>query len=661
MLLSWNEKHKLHDGLMNENSSRLSAIVKHLQSTDLWSPIDQSNATPVTTQDIINLKISSSSHFQKLAEQSRSTEWFCPACTLENKVRVEVCRSCGTPRQSVGAYPFVIPKDTDLVYLCEGSLIEALHNCTSGVDMVKRVAFKRESCVGMVLSRPPGHHAMSEKYGSYCLINTVIVAAAWFLDATDNDSRVLILDWDVHHGDGTQDIILNGKNLQIKERSFFVSIHRHDQHFWPSTGLFDEGNDHIFNIPLFGKGFGDRDYLYIFHKVVLPLIAKINPKLLLISTGFNCARGDDLGSFDVTPKGGFGRMTELLLETGIPVVMFLEGGYDVEMKNVESPHESLCLSVEETVRACKKYCCGIDDAGERKQKTKGREETKEGVRTETVEIVDKIIQRMLEFNSLKHASVATIKLKHKAAKNGGVVELTLPVYQRRKYFTFEEHGIELFKLPKNLLDGPLAVLRTLSTDLEPNFSAVVEARLALQNWLHNVMPQHSRGYIVRNVTVRHSSASDSMRRRKQLSVQLPVSTFHVDAIHTSLINMWLPISLCPITDYQFGFLDLDGTILTAKGLIDLFMSKTLNNTTQHQSLSIVEMPNKLCWGDVIVFQSGGSNAVVHGSYRFDDHSQRTEEARLSVEFRCQQQNKQPSNKVSSPNAWKYGDNDLQDF
>ena len=261
---------------------------------------------------------------------------------------------------------------------------------------------------------------------------------------------------------------------------------------------------------------------------------------------------------------------------------------------------------------------------------------------------------------------ATIGLKHKAARGGGMAKGTFPVNQRRaesfSSFSFEQDGVELRKLPLELLEGPLAVLRALPTDAAPDFPAVVAARVALQDWLQRSMPQYCDGYIARNVTVRHSSATESMRNRKQLSVQLPVSTFHVDATHTPLINMWLPVGDSPVTDYQFGFLETeDGRVLTTTGLIQLFAApgEGKGKAVVHGEprLSIVACPD-LEWGDVVVFRSGGPDAVVHGSYRFDEEECRTGEDRLSVEFRCQQRQQQPA--VDDPMAyggWRYGKDD----
>ena len=268
---------------------------------------------------------------------------------------------------------------------------------------------------------------------------------------------------------------------------------------------------------------------------------------------------------------------------------------------------------------------------------------------------------------------ATITLKHKAAQGGGIATRTCVVNQRRaasfSSFSFEKDGIELRKLPTELLEGPLAILRTLPSDTPPDFPATVAARLALEQWLHQAMPQYCKGYMARNVTVRHSSATESMQNRKQLSVQLPVSMFHVDAAHTPLINMWLPVGEHCVTDYQFGFLETeDGHVMTTNGLIQMFASKRGQNKAaaaaaaqkQQQQLSIVALPSTLSWGDVVVFRSGGPDAVVHGSYRFDDTECRTGEDRLSVEFRCQQQQQQqPMDGTLSSNglvfnAWRYG-------
>jgi acetoin utilization deacetylase AcuC-like enzyme len=165
-----------------------------------------------------------------------------------------------------------------------------------------------------------------------------------------DEQKILILDWDVHHGDGTQMLLISDPRLG--QHCAFLSIHRHDEGFWPTTGNVDDGgaaHPWVINVPLRGVGFGDPDYYAVFEDVVLPAIERLRPAAILVSAGYDCADGDVLGRFSVTPEG-FGWMSRLLLGTNVPVVLVLEGGYDAANDNPLQPHRSLCESVAGTVQ-----------------------------------------------------------------------------------------------------------------------------------------------------------------------------------------------------------------------------------------------------------------------------------------------------------------------
>ena len=143
--------------------------------------------------------------------------------------------------------------------------------------------------------------------------------------------KVMILDWDVHHGNGTQKIFIADPDI------LFISIHRYDEgHFYPngaegSPAFVGEGaaKGKSVNIGWNGPGASDYDYFYAFAQVVLPIAEEFSPDLVIVSAGFDAAQGDPLGQCRVTPRG-FAKMTQLL--TGIAggkLLLVLEGGYNV--------------------------------------------------------------------------------------------------------------------------------------------------------------------------------------------------------------------------------------------------------------------------------------------------------------------------------------------
>lgn len=182
---------------------------------------------------------------------------------------------------------------------------------------------------GFALIRPPGHHAEANRAMGFCLFNNVAVAAAWAIKHRGL-GRVMIVDWDVHHGNGTQHSFYN--NPQV----LYVSTHQYP--FYPGTGGITEvgagpGRGYTINIPL-SYGHGDEDFVAIFQSIVLPVAQYFQPELILVSAGFDIHRLDPLGGMNVGPEG-FAAMTRLLNQAaedicGGRLVLTLEGGYHLE-------------------------------------------------------------------------------------------------------------------------------------------------------------------------------------------------------------------------------------------------------------------------------------------------------------------------------------------
>jgi acetoin utilization deacetylase AcuC-like enzyme len=182
---------------------------------------------------------------------------------------------------------------------------------------------------GFALVRPPGHHAERDKSKGFCLYNNVAVAASYARNTLGLD-RILIVDWDLHHGNGTQHC------FESDPAVLYFSIHR--SFFYPGSGRLREagkgpGKGYTVNIPL-APGFGDGDYLTLFEKILKPIAFEYKPDFILVSAGFDIHYRDPLGGMRVTPKG-FGAMTRSILQIAEQcckgkVVMALEGGYDLE-------------------------------------------------------------------------------------------------------------------------------------------------------------------------------------------------------------------------------------------------------------------------------------------------------------------------------------------
>nr|XP_023691607.1 histone deacetylase 6 isoform X2 [Paramormyrops kingsleyae] len=192
----------------------------------------------------------------------------------------------------------------------------------------------------VAIVRPPGHHAERDVACGFCFFNTAALTARYAQTFAKKPLRVLILDWDVHHGNGTQHIFEDDDSV------LYISLHRYDNGlFFPSSDDADfdkvgrgKGRGFNVNIPWSGGKMGDSEYLAAFHAVVMPIAREFDPELVLLSAGFDAARGDPLGGYHVTPEG-YAHLTHLLMSLAAGrIILILEGGY-----NLTSISESMSM------------------------------------------------------------------------------------------------------------------------------------------------------------------------------------------------------------------------------------------------------------------------------------------------------------------------------
>ncbi len=213
---------------------------------------------------------------------------------------------------------FLSPKSYEVARLAVGAGLCA-------VESVTRDRFDS----AFVAVRPPGHHARVASPMGFCLFNNIAIAARYAQQHLGY-KRVMIIDWDVHHGNGTQDIFYADPSV------CFISLHQYP--FWPpGSGSHSEdgagdGRGYNVNIPL-PAGTGDAGYLAAWTALVEPICLRYKPDLILVSAGYDAHKDDPLGGQLLTTYG-FASMSERLRElaqrTGAKVVCFLEGGYNIE-------------------------------------------------------------------------------------------------------------------------------------------------------------------------------------------------------------------------------------------------------------------------------------------------------------------------------------------
>jgi acetoin utilization deacetylase AcuC-like enzyme len=170
---------------------------------------------------------------------------------------------------------------------------------------------------GFALVRPPGHHALPGRAMGFCLLANAAIAVRYAQEEL-GIGRVAILDWDVHHGNGTQDIFWEDDSV------LFVSMHQWP--FYPGSGGPGEGNATTLNLPL-PAGSDDDDYLWAFTEDVVPPVRAFEPELVLVSAGFDAHVDDPLAGMHVTASG-FRELARRTAALGPRVAAVLEGGYD---------------------------------------------------------------------------------------------------------------------------------------------------------------------------------------------------------------------------------------------------------------------------------------------------------------------------------------------
>jgi len=213
--------------------------------------------------------------------------------------------------------------------VCSPKSFEAAAHAAGGAAAMVDALLGEGRPAGAALHRPPGHHAEVGRAMGFCLFNSIAVAARRALDH-HGAGRVLILDWDVHHGNGTEDV------FRATDEVLFVSIHQAP--LYPGTGPAHEvgsgqGTGFTVNLPV-PEGSGDAVFTSLVSHVVVPLARACRPGLILLSAGYDAHAEDPLAGCGVT-DGGYRTMAAtvrgLADELAVPVGMVLEGGYDVDV------------------------------------------------------------------------------------------------------------------------------------------------------------------------------------------------------------------------------------------------------------------------------------------------------------------------------------------
>ncbi len=282
-----------HDtGTHVENSQRLVATISHLEEKQLKDKLTILSPRAATTNELSAVHAPEYiSHIQRQTEKGGG--WL----------------------------------DADTV-MSPGSYKAAIHAAGGTLTAVDAV-MNRQVDSAFALVRPPGHHATCWQAMGFCLFNNIAIAAKYAL-ANFDIKRILIVDFDVHHGNGTQDTFYADPNV------LYFSIHQYP--FYPGTGSVDEtgaraGEGFTVNVP-FLAGWGDDEYQAAFEDILAPIAKRFEPQLILVSAGYDAHWADNLALMQVSVSG-FARMVEILKTLANMLcqghlVLTLEGGYHLE-------------------------------------------------------------------------------------------------------------------------------------------------------------------------------------------------------------------------------------------------------------------------------------------------------------------------------------------
>ncbi len=288
-----------------ERPERLTAIVAHLQDTGLMDRLTRIPPSPAQAEWLTQIHDASYvAEFERACEEGEP--WL---------------HSADTP---------ISAQSYQVALLAAGGVLEA-------VDAVMEGSAKNAFCA----VRPPGHHALKDRAMGFCLLNNVAIAAR-YVQRKYELNRVLIVDWDVHHGNGTQAAFYDDPGV------LYFSVHQYP--FYPGTGAETEtgagpGEGYTLNAPL-SAGSGDAAFIEAFERILKPKALEFRPEFVLVSAGFDAHEDDPLGSMKVTGEG-YAALTRIVTDIADEccrgrLVSVLEGGYNTE---------ALAESVEAHIRA----------------------------------------------------------------------------------------------------------------------------------------------------------------------------------------------------------------------------------------------------------------------------------------------------------------------
>lgn len=296
-MIVYSEKYKEHHQEYHpENNQRLLRIMRHLTRMDVFEEVPLFEPNPAGREDL--LRVHSLKHVENIIKLSEIGD------------------------ANIGMDTYLTFNSYDTAKLSAGGVLTCVDKFFEGYKY------------SFALVRPPGHHAERGNAMGFCLFNNVAIAAR-YASARYGAERIVIIDFDVHHGNGTQEIFYSDPGV------FYMSLHQYPH--YPGTGSMDEtgserGQGYTLNIPLPPKT-RDKSFLRALDEVVIPAIHRYNPELVLVSAGYDAHHSDPLGGLELSHSCYY-EVSKRLMNHGPGLIYALEGGY-----NLKSLPESVYASL----------------------------------------------------------------------------------------------------------------------------------------------------------------------------------------------------------------------------------------------------------------------------------------------------------------------------
>jgi len=304
-----------------ERPSRLRSILRKLENTKFIDRLKVIEPAPISIDDIT--LVHSKDYVLSIKD-------ICSRLARTNILRAKAERS----EAEVEKY-FSLDPDTVVSSHSFESALFSVGAVIKGIDLVFDEKVDNAFCMG----RPPGHHARPNQAMGFCIFNNIAIGAR-YIQKKYSLRRILIIDWDVHHGNGTEEIFYKDDSV------LYISLHQYPH--YPGTGKKEdigEGKGKGFNLNItMEAGSGDTEYIKAFQEIIIPKVKDFKPEFVLISSGFDGHRDDPLSSVNLTEKGYY-EMTKMVkdmakLHSKNRLVSILEGGYNL-LSLANSAHSHL--------------------------------------------------------------------------------------------------------------------------------------------------------------------------------------------------------------------------------------------------------------------------------------------------------------------------------